>query len=368
MPEFLNVISIVCNISPHFVDSSIANETNQDVLRKHTQHLFNLAFKHINKTNRIAIASGNNAEISYTGPPEDAVLLATDIFDKISASNKHCTTTLSASIGIYLESISLLDNLSEHPKIIKNGINFAKQLMNLAKPNEILVSASFYETISPNDQSRTTLFEEVTLKHDSHVIDFEEYLLIPKSENAKESDLPELTKPILVQQKLNKENKPNFFNLNQLKYVMAVLVVVVLINASFELSTLPTTKPIKIVKPRQLVSNKISDPVKASFLKVHFVEPALTQQNVLVENFNTPSVKKISKISSQVKAKQKKKKTTKILSETIDTDLKKLEEKEVISEAIKNEEIIVTKPVKSNEILEQKMVCSQAAIALNQCH
>ena len=101
---------------------------------------------------------------------------------------------------------------------------------------------------------------------------------------------------------------------------------------------------------------------------MHFVEPALTQQNVLVENFNTPSVKKISKISSQVKAKQKKKKTTKILSETIDTDLKKLEEKEVISEAIKNEEIIVTKPVKSNEILEQKMVCSQAAIALNQCH
>ena len=367
MSELLNVISIVCKVTPNFVDPSLATETNQDVLRKHTQHLYNLAFKQINKTNRIAIASGNNAEISYTGPPEDAVLLATDVFDKISASNKHCTTTLTASIGIYLESISLLDNLSEHPKIIKNGINVAKQLMSLAKPNEILVSASFYEIISPTDQSRTTLFEEVKLKHDSHVIDFENYLQIPKSEDTKETDLSDLNKPILLQQKLNKENKPNLFNTNHLKYVMAGFVVL-LIYASYELYSLPKTKPIQVVKARQLVSNKILEPVKASFLKVSFIDPTLTQQNVLVENFINVSVKKISKNSSQAKANQKRKKLKKILTETVDADLKKPEEQEVISEFIKNEEIIVRKPAKPIERLEQKMVCSQATIALNQCH
>ncbi len=375
MPEFLNIISIVCNISPHFVDSLGENETVQVVLRKHIQHLFNLSFIHINKTNRIAIATGYSAEISFTGPPEDAVFLATDVFNKISASNKHCSTTLTASIGIHLQSISMVDNLSAHPKTIQNGIKVAKQLMNLAKSNEILVSPSFYEAISPKDQSRTTLFEENKLLHDNQVINFQNYLKILKLVKAKENDVTDLTKQNYLQQKLHKSIKFNFFNLNQLKYLIANLFIGVLIFTSDEFFSVPLNEPIKLVKPikivesKQLVLNLTLQPVGASFLRVHFIEPELTQPNFLVETQNNALVKSILKSNFSIKAKHPRKIPIQETSNTVNANLNKPENEEiVISEAIKYKEIIVPKPIKTIDRPEQKMICSQAVIALNQCH
>ena len=369
MPEFLNIISIACNISLGFVESSSENETKQVVLTKHIQHLFNLAVKHINKTNRIAIVAGNSAEISFTGPSEDAVLLATDIFNMVSTSNKHCSTKLIPRIGIHLETISMVENVSEHPKTIRNGINVAKQLMNLAKPNEILVSHSFYEIISLANQSHITLYKEVVIKHDQHIADFRKHLAIPKLAKALEIELTHLNKQNSSTQNLEISYKSKLLNSNLPKYVTAGLIIAVLITTTDELSLYTSHKPDVIITPKQSATNLNSQPSTASFLRVHYIEPESAQQNVTEENPIVAQVKSYPRSISTIESKKPKKIDTskEVIIETFANTNKPEDEEIIISEASKNDEIIMPLPTNYGRP-EQRMGCSQAVKALNQCH
>lgn len=227
MTERLNIISICCDVSHDLAHYSEEKEINQIVLRKHINYLSNIAFTKIGFINRIILATDNRVSIAYNGPPEAAMLVATDILNGLSVSNKHGATTLTANIVIHLEPVRLLNDFNEHPNIIGSSIDKAKQLMCFAQPNEILVSPSYYENVTPTLQSQTRMFEPVCVKHENHVLDYQKYLsnlMVDKISKNEPINLAHQQSTKLISQK---QNKSTFLNINSLNYVLASCSVVI---------------------------------------------------------------------------------------------------------------------------------------------
>ena len=160
MTEQLNIISIFCTISLNIADISEKNDQEQRFLKNHINQLFDIAFRHIGQTNRIILITDKGAKIAYSGPPEDAMLLARDIVNVISLANKKGSTTLSAYIGVHLEPVHLISDFNQHANIIANAISTAEQVMTQAKPNEILVSRSYYDNVPASTQATSILWRE----------------------------------------------------------------------------------------------------------------------------------------------------------------------------------------------------------------
>lgn len=352
MTERLNIISFCCNVSLNFAHYSEAKEINQIVLRKHINYLFNIAFTKIGFTNRIILATDNSVSIAYNGPPEAAMLVATDILNRLSVSNKHCSTTLSASIGIHLEPVRLLNDFNEHPNIIGNSIDKAKQLMCFAQPNEILVSPSYYENLTPTVQSQTTMFEQVCVKHENHVLDYQKYLANLMVEKVSKNEPIILDQQLSTKLPLQTPKKSAFLNTNSLNYVLACLSVVITVFFLIELSkssNVATSARIKILPLKAPQSTNIKEPL---------VKPEISLQNDKVDNKSIESVQVGLEPIPSVKSTQSKKKIKQKTINRVDSTPTNSKNKEKISwESFK-------KSIKQG----QKNECTQPEIALNQCH
>ncbi|MES2501803.1 MAG: hypothetical protein V4545_04290 [Pseudomonadota bacterium] len=350
MTERLNIISIFCNVSINCADHSEEKETNLIVIRKHIKYLFNVAFTQIGLTNRIILAADNSAAISYTGPPEDAMLVTTDILNRLSVSNKHCSTTLTAYFGIHLEPVSLGNDFNQQPNIIRSGINAAKQLMNMAKPNEILVSPSYYENIPPSDQCLTTLFQEVCIKHEKHVIEYQTYLAEIEIEKASKNEPIILGQPLTTKLSLQASDKSGVLDLNSWKYGFASLFIVVTVFLVVEFAISPAIINDKNIK---------NLPFKASQalnVKLPSARPIVSLPNDKVINKDNTTVEGSAEPVSLVKTTQ------------ADKNNKKTKKKaDSATSNVQSKQIINWESFKNSIKQGQKKGCTQSEIALNQC-
>ena len=171
MTEQLNIIYVFCDVSLDSADHSTKTDNEQKVCRNHIHHLFDIAYGYIGQTNRIILINANGAEIAYAGPPEDAMLMAKDMLSGILIANKQGSVPLSIRIGIHLQPVNLLEDFNDQTNIISSGIDVAKKRMSQAKPNEILVSPSYYENIPVSMQSHSQLFSTPDELFESHELD-----------------------------------------------------------------------------------------------------------------------------------------------------------------------------------------------------
>lgn len=366
MTEPLNIISISCNVFFDAINHSKLADSEQIVCKNHVDNVFNTAFKYIGQTNHILLANGNGVEIAYAGPAEDAMLMATDILNGISIANKQDSAHLSACIGVHLEPLRVTNDFEEEPyvkpNIIGNGINAAKQIMCHAKPNEILVSRSYYENIPPSAQVRSTLFNDVDVKPENHVLDHQADVSDLEQNQAFENEASALIPPLTSIPNPQLSAKSAFFSVSNWRYGLVSIFILVALLTAAQLAFTPTETPIKKLKTLPLPVSQTSN------LPTVPVEPEIPlnksdENNVAMqEELEPPTIQENLEPTLPVNTPQAKTPLAK-------KEVKRKTKNRIVStsEKSKPKQIISWQSLKKSIKQGHDNECTQAEIALNQC-
>ncbi len=138
------------------------------------------AIKDVAINDRIILDTGDGAAISFLGDPEDALFVALSIRDAIVGEKSAPPPFLSARIGINLGPVKLVQDINGQRNLIGDGINVAQRVMSFGKPEQILVSRSYFEVISRLSQEYAKLFHYEGARADKHVREHQVYSVYPE--------------------------------------------------------------------------------------------------------------------------------------------------------------------------------------------
>lgn len=175
MHNRINKTSICCIVFLDIIDYSKKPDFEQIEVKSQFNDLINHSLKNVAQADRIILDTGDGAAIAYMGSPEDALFMAMSIRDGVIKSNTRSSTPLYVRFGINLGPVRVVSDINGHPNLIGDGINVAQRIMNFAKPNQILVSRSYYEVTSRLTQEISQMFDYSGVKQDKHVREHEIY-------------------------------------------------------------------------------------------------------------------------------------------------------------------------------------------------
>lgn len=142
--------------------------TQQIDMKQHLQDLITDAIADVPKSERLMVDTGDGAALCFLGDPEEALFAALNLRDRMAEMNG-VETPFALRIGINLGPVKVLKNLSGQQNPLGDGINNAQRVMSFAKPNQILVSRSFYDVIACLSQEYAQLFQFLGTRKDKHV-------------------------------------------------------------------------------------------------------------------------------------------------------------------------------------------------------
>lgn len=170
--QAVNKTTICSVVFLDIVEYSKRSVAEQIKLKNQFNALISLAIRNVPVTDRIILDTGDGAAISFLGDPEDALMTAMKLRDAVLGEQN---IPFVVRIGINLGPVRLVQDINKQPNIIGDGINVAQRVMNFAKPNQILVSRSFYDVISYVTDDYAKLFEYQGSRTDKHVREHEIY-------------------------------------------------------------------------------------------------------------------------------------------------------------------------------------------------
>ena len=353
MTEQLNLICIFCHVSLDGIDQSIKTDAQKIILQNHINHLFNIAFNNIGQTNRIILVTDSGAEIAYLGALEDAMLMAKEIVSSIVVSSKQGAAPLSICIGIHSQAMRETHDFSQHPNIISNGINSAKQAMVEARPNEIIVSDYCNETVSAFNQARSTKLND-QLDSDKNQI-FESNLAgLNLIQNLADNQETVFDLPVNLKSSVQTFEYTNNSNESSWKYALASLFMVVLLFLLVELAIMPADLPYRQVKALPTKAIQSSNLNKETLKSKKFVTSTQQANNDGGAGLALP---KASGKKETVKPSPAKKKVGKKSNKSIDA----------VANKANRDGKFGWESLKKSIMQGQKKECTQAENALNQC-
>ncbi len=142
--------------------------TQQIDMKQHLQDLITEAIADVPKSERLMVDTGDGAALCFLGDPEEALFAALNLRDRMIDMDG-VGTPFAVRIGINLGPVKVLKSLSGQQNPLGDGINNAQRVMSFAKPNQILVSRSFYDVIACLSQEYAQLFQFLGTRTDKHV-------------------------------------------------------------------------------------------------------------------------------------------------------------------------------------------------------
>lgn len=182
MTDRLNKTSICSIVFLDIIDHSKKAVSEQIDDKTLFNVLINEAIKNVAQNDRIILDTGDGAAITLMGAPEEALFVALTIRDGVLEHNKTAETPLLVRIGINLGSVRVVKDINDRPNIIGDGINVAQRIMSFASENQILVSRSYYEVTARLTKEITSMFLYFGVKQDKHVREHEVYSIVPKED------------------------------------------------------------------------------------------------------------------------------------------------------------------------------------------
>lgn len=170
-----NKTSICSIVFLDIIDYSKKTDSEQIEIKNQFNALINHALKDLAENDRIILDSGDGAAIASNGSPEDVLFIALNVRDVIIKSNITSTMPLYVRFGVNLGPVRVVKDINGRPNIIGDGINVAQRIMSFAKPNQILVSRSYYEVTSRLTQEISQMFDYFGVKQDKHEREHEVY-------------------------------------------------------------------------------------------------------------------------------------------------------------------------------------------------
>ena len=175
MIEKLNKTTICSIVFLDIIDYSKKSVSEQIDIKNQFNQLINHSLKDLDENERIILDTGDGAAIAHMGSPEDALFVSLSIRDEVLKSNILSAMPLYVRFGINLGPVRLVSDINGQPNIIGDGINVAQRIMSFAKPNQVVVSRSYYDVTSRLTQEISQMFDYSGVKSDKHMREHEIY-------------------------------------------------------------------------------------------------------------------------------------------------------------------------------------------------
>ena len=175
MSDRINKTSICSVLFLDIVDFSKESDADQIEVKNQFNELISLGLKDVAQNDRIILDTGDGVAVAHMGSPEEAMFVALTIRDGIMHRNLTQSPPLLVRFGINLGPVRIVSDINGQPNILGDGINVAQRIMSFAKPNQIVVSRSYYDVTSRLTQEISQMFDYSGIKHDKHVREHEIY-------------------------------------------------------------------------------------------------------------------------------------------------------------------------------------------------
>lgn len=123
----------------------------------------------------IKLDTGDGLAMCYLGAPEDVLYVAVGLRDAFVDVNAICETCYSVRMGINLGPVKILEDINGQRNTIGDGINAAQRIMSFARPNQLLVSRTYYDVISCLSEENPKMFAYIGVHNDKHVRQYDVY-------------------------------------------------------------------------------------------------------------------------------------------------------------------------------------------------
>ncbi|MGB7815601.1 MAG: adenylate/guanylate cyclase domain-containing protein [Methylotenera sp.] len=175
MNDRANKTSICSIVFLDIIDFFKKTDSEQIEIKGQLNDLINRAVIDIAQDERTILDVSDGAVIAFTGPLEDsledALFISLTIRDEILKNNSQSSAPLYVRFGINLGPVRVPKGDNNQPNIVGEGLDEAQRIMSFAKPNQILVSRSYYEVASKLSQEISQMFEY----NDMHAHEHEVY-------------------------------------------------------------------------------------------------------------------------------------------------------------------------------------------------
>ena len=134
----------------------------------------------------IKLDTGDGLALCYLGAPEDVLYVGVGMRNHFNDVSSICHTCFSVRMGINLGPVKIFEDINGQRNSIGDGINVAQRIMSFAKPNQLLVSRSYYEVVSCLSDDLQKMFTYTGMHNDKHVREHAVYEVV-KGESYGES-------------------------------------------------------------------------------------------------------------------------------------------------------------------------------------
>ncbi|MES2501937.1 MAG: adenylate/guanylate cyclase domain-containing protein [Pseudomonadota bacterium] len=399
MNDKVNKTSICSIVFLDIIDYSKKSVSEQIDIKNQFNRLINHSLKDVEPEDRIILDTGDGAAIAHMGSPEDALFISLSIRDEILKSNILSSMPLYVRFGINLGPVRVVRDINGQPNIIGDGINVAQRIMSFAKPNQIVVSRSYYEVTSRLTQEISQMFDYSGIKHDKHVREHEIYAVrLLKDTAPAEARIVQLAH--IVEPAKQLLNPSNWFKNINWRYVAlampALMTFAIVIKSAatprepvitIEQSSVAKPATLEVIKDLEKAPQNDAQLLSNETLETGFVK--VTEEKPLQIAVSDNAVLKQKPIvQAAVETKPMKKKTSKKSTEKTVNTLpvvinQNVDSEKQVKQPIKTAELTPSATSAKADSSNQKSgwksftdslqqgqerVCTQAEVTMNQCH
>jgi len=151
------------------VGYSMNDNNNQIGIKNHFNKIISDSIDCLNSEDTIKLDTGDGIAICYLGDPEDILYLSIGLRNAFINTANNSDTAYSVRSGINLGPVKIVEDINGQRNTIGDAINVAQRVMDFAKPNQLLVSRSYFDVVNAISERYESMFNYVGLREDKHI-------------------------------------------------------------------------------------------------------------------------------------------------------------------------------------------------------
>ncbi|MDE2310635.1 MAG: hypothetical protein KGL01_07395 [Betaproteobacteria bacterium] len=124
--------------------------------------------KDIDESQRIILDTGDGAAIGFLQHPEDAIEVAMQFRQAVTANKHQDYPELKVRMGIHLGPVNIVKDMNDQSNMVGDGINDAQRIMSFAKADHIYISRPYYDVVSRLTAEYANLLKYRGAEKDKH--------------------------------------------------------------------------------------------------------------------------------------------------------------------------------------------------------
>ena len=124
--------------------------------------------KDIEESQRIILDTGDGAAIGFLQHPEDAIDVAVQFRNAVTANRHQDYPELKVRMGIHLGPVNVVKDMNGQNNMVGDGINDAQRIMSFAPSDHIYISRPYYDVVSRLTAEYAKLLKYRGVEKDKH--------------------------------------------------------------------------------------------------------------------------------------------------------------------------------------------------------